>query len=44
MTCGTEKPLPSGRGSVTPIVLAAGGWFGTWLIERADRQTGTPAE
>jgi hypothetical protein len=29
---------------IMPIVLAVGGWFGTWLIERADRQTGTPAE
>ena len=28
---------------IMPIVLAAGGWFGTWLIERADRQTGSAA-
>jgi len=25
---------------IMPIVLAAGGTLATWLIERADRQTG----
>jgi hypothetical protein len=28
---------------IMPVVLAAGGWLGTWLIERADRQTGGTA-
>jgi hypothetical protein len=29
---------------IMPIVLAAGGWFGTWMIERADRPTSSAAE